>query len=231
MSLLEIACFNTKSALLAQANGASRIELCAEQSLGGVTPPLSDFISLKSSLVIPINVMIRPRGGDFVYSTTEMRQMKREIESFGGEGVDGFVFGVLTAEGKIDRDACRELLECVEEVGRGGKEMKFTFHRAFDEIPGGEMEDSLEELIELGFTSVLTSGGKKNAFEGKEVLAKLVKRARGRIEIIVGGGVRSGNLEALIEETGAGSFHSSAVVGEEDVASDDEVKKLSRFMR
>ncbi|KAG4429337.1 hypothetical protein IFR05_015179 [Cadophora sp. M221] len=224
MPLLEIACFNTESALLAQANGASRVELCAEQALGGVTPSPSDFISLKSQLGIPVNVMIRPRGGDFVYSTAEMDQMKREIESFGLEGVDGFVFGMLTAEGKVDRNACQELLG--RATGR-----KCTFHRAFDEIPEVEMEDALEELIELGFTSVLTSGGKKNAVEGKEVLAKLVKLSRGKIEIIVGGGVRSGNLEVLIGITGAGSFHSSAVVGEGDLASEEEVGRLSALLR
>ncbi|KAH6694976.1 putative copper homeostasis protein [Leptodontidium sp. MPI-SDFR-AT-0119] len=224
MPLLEIACFNPESALLAQAHGASRVELCAEQVLGGVTPLLSDFISVKSKLSIPINVMIRPRGGGFVYSAAERERMKREIEMFGREGVDGFVFGVLTAEGKVDGDACRELLG--RTAGR-----KCTFHRAFDEIPEEEMEDALEELIELGFTSVLTSGGRKNAIEGKEVLARLVRRARGRIEIIVGGGVRSGNLDVLIESTRAEAFHSSAVVGEGDVASGEEVERLRGLLR
>lgn len=225
MPLLEIACFNVQSALLAEANGASRIELCAEQALGGVTPPLSDFISLKAQLSIPTNVMIRPRGGNFVYTASEITQMKHEIEKFSAEGVDGFVFGVLTPGGKIDRDVCQDLLTLT--AGRN-----CTFHRAFDEIPEAAMEDALETLIELGFTSVLTSGGRSNAVEGKEVLARLVERARGRIEVIVGGGVRSANLEGLMRETGARTFHSSAVVGGEgDVANEGEIGRLSALLK
>ncbi|KAL2059918.1 hypothetical protein VTL71DRAFT_10073 [Oculimacula yallundae] len=226
MSFLEIACFNPASAIIAQSNGASRIELCANQSLGGTTPPLSDLISLKSQLTIPINVMIRTRGGNFVYSSDEVNEMKDEIERFSTEGVDGFVFGVLDTEGKVDQVVCRELVSLCK--SRGGT---CTFHRALDEIPTEKMEDALEEIIELGFEAVLTSGGAKDAVGGGEVLKRLFQTARGRIEIIVGGGVRSANLEGLMKETGAKWFHSSAIVEEGDIADGEEIGRLSCLLK
>jgi copper homeostasis protein len=221
MPLLEIACFNAESALIAESSGADRIELCKEQALGGTTPLISTFQSVKEAVKIPVNVMIRPRGMDFVYDDDEFLQMKKGIERFAR--ADGFVFGILR-DGKVDIERCRILVEKAE-----GKPC--TFHRAFDEIPESQMMAELEVLVSCGFKSVLTSGGRKNALEGRKILAELVEAAKKRIDIIVGGGVRSSNLEMLRRETSAGWFHSSAIVepgGE--VASRDEVTRLTEIM-
>jgi copper homeostasis protein len=221
MSLLEIACFNAESALIAESSGAHRIELCKEQALGGTTPLISTFQSVKKAVKIPVNVMIRPRGMDFVYDDDEFLQMKKDIESF--TGVDGFVFGILR-DGKVDEERCRVLVEKSE--GR-----PCTFHRAFDEIPESQMMAELEVLVRCGFKSVLTSGGRKNALEGRKVLGELVEAAKGRIDIIAGGGVRSSNLEMLRKETSAGWFHSSAIVDPGgEVASRDEVTRLTEIV-
>jgi len=219
MPLLEIACFNVESGLIASHNGASRIELCKDAHLGGTTPLLSDFKSLKSQVSIPIYVMIRPRGGNFQYSEQELIVMSRSIKEFGDAGADGFVFGVLEDSKCVDRDACGDL----QRITRG---RPCTFHRAFDEIPPELMEQGLEVLVQMGFKSVLTSGGGKGAVEGKERLKRLVEQAGDRIEVIVGGGVRSINLESLREITRARWFHSSAVVGRGGGSSDAEVKAL-----
>jgi len=219
MPLLEIACFNAESALIAQASGADRIELCKEQELGGTTPLLSTFKSVKDALSIPIYVMIRPHGRDFIYSDDEYRDMEREIEIFTQEGAQGFVFGILRATGAVDEDRCRGLV--LKAQGR-----PCTFHRAFDEIAQTEMSKQLEVLVEVGFRAVLTSGGAKKAVEGKETLKNLVAAAKGRIDVIVGGGVRSSNLERLRQETNGLVFHSSAIVDVEggEIASGDEIK-------
>ena len=245
----EIATFNAESSILALTHGASRIELCANQSLGGTTPSLQTLTTLTTHIntsnasPIPINVMIRPRGGNFVYTPDEITQMKNDITTFSAENVhiNGFVFGVLTPERNIDVDTCRELLDFIHSSSSHQNQPQnqthsqnrkpTTFHRAFDVIPPSEMSSALESLISLGFTSVLTSGGAANAFEGRDVLAKLVRQAAGRIEIIVGGGVRSSNLEALVRETGAMAYHSSAVIGEGDVASGEEVERLSAILK
>jgi copper homeostasis protein len=228
MPLLEIACFNEGSALNAAKSGADRIELCTNAKAGGTTPLLSTFQRLhySSDVAIPIYIMIRPHDLNFTYNLSELRQMKDEIEAYRAEGADGFVFGILTEEGKVDEANCKMLLSSAE--GR-----PCTFHRAFDEIAEEHMDEELEVLVRCGFTSVLTSGGKKTAVEGKEVLKRLVERAAGRIEVIVGGGVRSGNLEMLRRETGAGCFHSSAIVNTdgEELASIEEVKQLSDLVK
>ncbi|KAH6666871.1 copper homeostasis protein cutC [Halenospora varia] len=237
---LEIASFSPSSALLAARAGCSRIELCRSQVDGGLTPSLSTFTSLKSSLsqfniLIPVYVMIRPHARDFVYSEEEGKDMEGSIEEFmnlGVEGmeVDGFVFGVLRrdeVEGLVvDEDACKRLL-------RKAGEKPCTFHRAFDSLPPSSMESQLEVLIKLGFRNVLTSGGMLTAVEGKGVLKTLVEKASGRIDVIVGGGVRSGNVGELREVVGSRWYHSSACVGGgevdemgEGLANVEEVGKL-----
>ena len=219
MSLLEIACFNVRSGIVAAQNGASRIELCKDEHLGGTTPLLSDFQALKSQVSIPIYVMIRPRGGNFEYSDPEIIAMSRSIKEFDDAGADGFVFGVLEDTKCIDQDLTGDL----QWITRG---KPCTFHRAFDEIPPEIMEQELEVLVQMGFKGVLTSGGKPIAVEGKEMLNSLVERAGTRIDVIVGGGVRSGNLDALRRDTGAECFHSSAIMNKGGDASDEEVHAL-----
>ena len=149
--------------------------------------------------------------------------MAEEIENFKKAGADGFVFGVLNEEGRVDRKSCDTLMRAAE--GRG-----CTFHRAFDEILEEYMQEELEVLIDLGFENVLTSGGAKTAMEGREVLKRLVQSARGRIQIIVGGGVRSGNVNTLREIVGMW-FHSSAIVDVGDIACKKEVKELVELLK
>ena len=219
MSLLEIACFNIQSGVIAAQNGASRIELCKDEHLGGTTPLLSDFQALRSQVSVPIYVMIRPRGGNFEYTDPEIIIMSRSIKEFDDAGADGFVFGVLEDSKCIDQDLCGSL----QWITRG---KPCTFHRAFDEIPPETMEQELEALVQMGFTGVLTSGGGKDAMNGKEKLKSLVGKAANRIEVIVGGGVRSKNVEDLRETTRARWFHSSAIVNDGALASDDEIRDL-----
>jgi len=166
--------------------------------------------------------MIRDYHLSFVYTKEVLAQMEKSIEGFVERGVDGFVFGVLTPEGRVDEEANRRL------IGKaGGKPC--TFHRAFDEIAVEEMEEQLDKVIDCGFRSLLTSGGGKNAVEGGKVLKRLVERAGDRIDVIVGGGVRSGNLEELRETTGARWYHSSAVL-ENEKADEEEVKLLKEMV-
>ncbi|KAE9981249.1 hypothetical protein EG328_011799 [Venturia inaequalis] len=232
---LEIAAFNIESALTAAIAGADRIEFCANAHLGGTTPSLSDFKLLKQSLrrlggaagLIPVYVMIRPRGGGFVYTKDEVGRMEEEMRGFMGLGVevgrpDGFVFGILGREGGIDGEGCGALLAL---AGTGGR--CCTFHRAFDDVPVGKRGEAVEEILGLGFKGILTSGGAADAGGGREVLKELVGRVRGRgCEIIVGGGVRSGNLEGLREGVGARWWHSSADVEGRGEADGQEVKRL-----
>ncbi len=182
--------------------------------------------------------MIRPHAKSFMYDEKDIEGMKRSIAEFKKEGCDGFVFGCLeqidTGEMRVDKETCTILLERT-----AGK--KVTFHRAFDSISPSDMEEELELLIELGFDAVLTSGGAKSAVEGREVLKMLVEKAGGRIEIIVGGGVRSGCLEELRRDIVNGDggrgggvrwWHSSAVTdsGSREDADADEVEALGRII-
>ncbi|TGO30072.1 hypothetical protein BPAE_0008g00640 [Botrytis paeoniae] len=187
-----------------------------------------------------INIMIRPvdnsslgvgpddnfRVGDEVFE-----KMKEEIRRFRELGGRGFVFGILKDDeegGKglvVDRERCAELIGIARE-GEGGENVRCTFHRAFDRIESTRMEEELEVLINLNFTSLLTSGGAPTSFQGVVQLQKLVQQAAGRIDIIVGGGVRSRNLEELVQETGAGWFHSSAVIGDGEDVNGEEVGKM-----
>lgn len=219
MSRLEVACFSPQSAIIAAQNGASRIEFCKDAHLGGTTPPLSDFQTVKSQVTIPVYVMIRARGGNFTCSDSELITLSRSVKAFDDAGADGFVFGILDESNRVDQETCLDL----KWITRG---KPCTFHRAFDEIPPEFMGEDLEALIGMGFTSVLTSGGGKSAVEGKQRLKKLVEQAGDRIEVIVGGGVRSKNVEELKKGTGATCYHSSAIVDGGEVASDWEVKAL-----
>ena len=223
---LEIACFNLESALRAHAAGADRIELCADQSVGGTTPALTLFTTLKSMIPMPmpIHVMIRPRGSaDFRCTTADLAQMAADIAAFTRAGASGFVFGGLSSDGRVDGDRMRALVRLAQ--GR-----PCTFHRAFDAVAGEQAEEELERVIACGFSALLTSGGARSAVQGKEALQRLVARARGRIEIMVGGGVRSGNVDGLWKATGASWFHSSAIVDGGEAASAEELRALRRAM-
>ncbi|WP_346985668.1 copper homeostasis protein CutC [Chryseobacterium sp. POE27] len=217
MSKIEIACFNPESARIAFENGADRIELCDELSEGGTTPDFETVKQLREKINIPMFVMIRPRGGDFTYLEAEFEKMKSDLIQLKSLHVDGFVFGILNENEEVNIEQNKELVELA-------KPYPCTFHRAFDRARN--LEDSLEKVIECGFKTILTSGQKSNVSEGKENLKKLVELSDGRIEILVGGGLRSTNIEEIREFTKAEYFHSSAITDGGAFANAEEVLAL-----
>jgi copper homeostasis protein len=214
---LEIACFNLQSAIIAQQNGADRVELCANMKGGGTTPDFEISKAVREVLSIDLNVMIRPRGGNFVYSDGEFEEMKTEIEQFKKLKVDGFVFGILKEDGSVNKEQNKELVALAHPF-------PCTFHRAFDVVK--DVNQSLESVIECGFKSILTSGQEKNVVEGIDVLAGLVEKANNRIAIMPGGGLRSSNIILLRQKTNASFYHSSAITDSSETANGDEVKAL-----
>lgn len=217
--LLEIACFEMTSAEIALRSVADRIEFCSELQDGGLTPNIDEFRYLKSIYRKPIFVMIRPKGGSFFYTDKEFEIMKQNIIEFKNSGADGFVFGILNSGNTIDVERNRQLVELAGAV-------PCTFHRAFDKTL--DLDDSIKILIELGFKTVLTSGGTNSAMEGKEQLKHLVEKYSNQIDILVGGSVRSNNIAELKDFTKATHFHSSAIPSYEIYASDDEIKMMTK---
>ncbi len=219
---LEIACFDLDSALIAAAAGADRIELCDKLSEGGTTPSWEMVFEVKEKTNTEFYLMIRPRGGDFCYTEEEFEQMKNEIILFKRLGVHGFVFGILNENGTIDMERNKDLLHFAYPF-------PCTFHRAFDRTP--DVYKSLEQLIELGFSTILTSGGAANVNEGLAGLKKLVEQAAGRIVIMPGGGLRSANIQEIRKESEAGFYHSSAIVDESLLANKEEIESLLRALK
>jgi copper homeostasis protein len=184
----------------AQAGGAARIELCERLELGGVSPSREFLERALAAAKVPLHVMVRPRGGDFVYSDVEFDAMKRELQRLRDLPVAGAVFGVLKSDSTIDVRRTRELVE-------RSRPMTVTFHRAFDLV--ADKLAALEQLIELRVERVLTSGGPPSALEGIAMLRRLVAEADERIIVMPGGGVRAHNAAQLIHETGVRELHSS----------------------
>lgn len=218
---LEIACFNYESAIIAQENGADRIELCENMKLGGTTPNSILVVKVRESLNIKMHVIVRPRGGNFVYSDEELTEMKQDIKQFKKLGVDGFVFGILKENGKVNKKQNRELVHLAHPLS-------CTFHRAFDVVK--DVENSLEDVIECGFKTILTSGQGINVTEGIWTLEKLQKLAAERIEIMPGGGLRSSNIKLLQEKLDLTFYHSSAITNDSEIANPEEIKELRNFL-
>lgn len=186
--LLESPVFNLQSALDAAAYGVDRLELCANFPEGGETPSAGMLKYLKSEVDIPVFVMIRPRGGDFCYSSKEWMVMKRDIEVLGELGADGFVFGVLDKDGNVNKEACESLIRTAN-----GKPC--TFHRAFDACR--DPKQALEDIISLGFARILTSGAKNSVTEGMGLIEELLESAKDRIIIMPGGGSKPEHVTYL----------------------------------
>ena len=222
MNKLEIACFNLQSAVIAQENGADRAELCAGIEVGGTTPDFEITKKVRELIDIDLNVMIRPRGGNFVYSEVEFEQMKLEIIEFKKLNVNGFVFGILNENNSINTIQNTELVNLA-------KPFPCTFHRAFDEV--SNVFQSLEEIIECGFQTILTSGQMPNVVEGVNRLAELVLKANNRITIMPGGGLRATNLDFIQEKTKATFYHSSAITNGTETANPDEIKALKSILK
>ena len=222
MKKIEIACFNLESAVIAQKAGADRVELCADMSVGGITPTIEIIQQVREHLTIDLYVMIRPRGGNFVYSEAEFEQMKSEIETIKKLDVNGFVFGILKDDNTINIEQNKVLVELV-------KPFSCTFHRAFDEVLN--VEKALEDVISCGFSTILTSGTFPNVMEGKEVLKQLVNQAKNRIEIMPGGGLRSTNISEINEMVDANWYHSSAITDGSEIASPEEIMQLKNKLQ
>jgi copper homeostasis protein len=199
--LYEVCVDSVEGALAAQNAGAQRIELCDNLVEGGTTPSLGMLQLAREKVSIGVNVLIRPRGGDFCCSELEFEIMRRDIQAAKAAGADGVVLGLLLPDGSIDLERTRRLLEIA-------RPLPVTFHRAFDLCRAPD--DALECLAALGVARILTSGQKKSALEGADCIARLVARAGKRLIILAGGGINAGNLSALVAATGIQECHFSA---------------------
>ena len=201
---LEICVDSVKSAINAQKGGATRLELCSNLIIGGTTPTKSLFEEVRKNVNIPINVLIRPRFGDFLYSKYEIEIIKNEIRMFREMGADGIVVGILTKEGEIDLENMKSFISEAQNI-------PVTFHRAFD-VCKNPLE-AFYELKKIGVKAILTSGQEENCLKGKQLLKKLVelsnKDNKNKIEIIVGAGLNILNVGEIKNFTGANNFHFS----------------------
>jgi len=198
--ILEICANSVESAFLAQLGGAHRVELCDNIFEGGTTPSYGAISIARKMLRINLNVIIRPRGGDFLYSESEFEIMCEDIVMAKQLGADGVVFGFLLPDGSVDTKRTQKLVKLA-------KPMNVTFHRAFDVCKDPYL--ALEEIIGCGCNRILTSGRANKAENGTELLKKLVETANGRIIIMPGSGIDESNIEEIYKETGVNEFHAS----------------------
>lgn len=226
----EICANSVESCLAAQAAGADRVELCADIPEGGTTPSYGEIkIARKLLTSTKLHVIIRPRGGDFLYTPLELERMQEDILLCRELGVDGIVIGCLTEEGEVDREANRQLIalaksESTSTSGHSLKPMTVTFHRAFDRT--ANPMKALEDIITLGCDRILTSGQQPKAIDGINLLAQLEKRVREievksslqkdfpveRLQLLAGSGVNEDNIRQIYEATGIHEYHFSARV-------------------
>ena len=198
---LEVIGFNIESCTIAQLAGAHRIELCDNPGEGGTTPSYGFIKAARKKLQIDLFPIIRPRGGDFLYSDEEFEVMKADVKICKELECDAVVIGMLYSDGTVDKKRCSQLVELAYPLG-------VTFHRAFDRV--ADPLKALEDIIDVGCERILTSGLQPNALDGAEMIASLIKQADERIIIMPGSGVRSDNIIELAKKTGATEFHSSA---------------------
>ncbi|MBC7774879.1 MAG: copper homeostasis protein CutC [Phycisphaerae bacterium] len=194
----EVCAVNIQSALAAQRAGADRIELCSALDAGGLTPSLGLIRAAIRALVIPVHVLVRPREGDFCYSDPELEIMLDDIRLCREAGAAGVVVGTLTEEGLLDLPKMKAMKAAAESL-------EVTCHRAFDFTP--DPAEALEQLIEMGFGRVLSSGQSDSAFEGRLLLQKLVFQANNRIAVMPGAGINAENIKAITAISGAKDFH------------------------
>ncbi|ESO94969.1 hypothetical protein LOTGIDRAFT_117637 [Lottia gigantea] len=198
---MEVCIDSVASARNAELGGAEKVELCANLMEGGTTPTLGMLKIIKQNIKIPVFVMIRPRGGDFLYDDDEFEVMKQDIIEFKKVKADGFVFGILKIDGTVDVERCAELLGMI-------RPFPATFHRAIDMCMKPLIE--LDDIIKLGFERVLTSGGAQTALDGAPLIREMVSKAAARIIVMPGGGINSNNIDRILLQTGAKEFHCSA---------------------
>ncbi len=198
--ICEVCVDSIEGVIAAREGGAQRVELCAGLVEGGVTPSLG-MVRLTCAQGIPVHVLVRPRGGDFVYSDFEMEVMRQDIAAARSAGAHGVVLGALLPDGSLDAARIRELAGLA-------RPLRVTFHRAFDLCR--DPEQALDTLIDLGIERLLTSGQSATALQGAACIASLVRRAAGRIAVMAGGGISAANLLQLLDTTGVGEVHFSA---------------------
>lgn len=215
---LEICIDSVASALNAQEGGADRVELCDNLFEGGTTPSAGCIEVVRESITIGLQVIIRPRGGDFLYDDREFAMMKKDIAVAKERGADGVVIGLLTAQGEVDRERTQELITLA-------RPMNVTFHRAFDMT--ADPFQALEDLVSLGVERILTSGQRATAWEGMELIKALVERAAGQVIMMPGGGIDEHNIAPLVQRTGVSECH---VSGRTSVASTMEYRNHQAFM-
>ena len=198
---LEVIGFNIESCIIAQTAGADRIELCDGPAEGGTTPSYGFIKAAREKLQIELYPIIRPRGGDFLYSTHEFEIMKNDIKLCKKFNCDGVVIGILNTDGTVDKDRCKQLVDLAYPLG-------VTFHRAFDRT--AEPFKAMEDIIDIGFERILTSGQKSNAHDATDLISQLIEKAEDRIIIMPGSGIRSDNIIDIATKTKAVEFHTSA---------------------
>ncbi len=198
--LLEVAVFTPESALIAAKAGADRIELCSGYPEGGLSPAASTIKQVRKSVDCYLHVMVRPRIGDFLYTEYEKQIILDEIKYCKSINIDGVVVGALTTTGDIDEN----FISAIKETAYP---MSVTFHRAFD--ISRDLFFSMDKLISCGIDRILTSGGENSAFDGRKTIAKLIKRAAGKIIVLPGGGITAKNVTELLATTKASEIHFS----------------------
>ena len=199
--MFEVVVYNIESAFKAQLGGADRIELCDNPADGGTTPSLGTVEVVRQNVTLDVYVMLRPRGGDFCYSSYEFHAMKRDLLQFQKLSVDGFVFGILNPDGTIDKKRCKELID-------KARPLKATCHRAFDMTL--DPFQAMEDCIEVGFSRILTSGQQPKASEGVDLIRQLVEKAGDRISIMAGSGVNEQTVQNIVSITKVKEIHFSA---------------------
>lgn len=198
--ILEVCVESVESAISAKQGGANRLELCSNLIIGGTTPDINLFNLIKENVDIDINVLIRPRFGDFLYTDYEFEIIKRDIATFKKAGANGVVIGILNSDGSLNLSQMKTLIDIAEG-------MDVTLHRAFD-VCNDPMK-ALEEAKSLGINTILTSGQQNNCMLGKDLIRDFVKESNNYIDILVGSGVNSNNISELINYTESTSFHLS----------------------
>lgn len=217
--LFELCAQSLEACLAARDGGAQRIELCTALSEGGLTPSHALIAEAVERSGLPVHVLLRPRGGDFVYSDAEFAQMERDMDHARELGVSGFAIGALLADGRVDSLRMQRLVERAHGL-------EVTFHRAFDEVV--DQEGALDEVIATGCRRLLTSGGAADVYAGARSLRRLNEKAAGRIGIAAGGGLRTAHAAELARITGLRMFHGSLGMQQPTVAAVREMIALLR---
>ncbi len=198
--VFELCAETLEACLIARASGVARIELCADLSVDGLTPSHALVHQAVQRSGVPVFMLLRPRAGDFVYTDLEFNLIREDLLHGKSLGVSGFALGILHKDGTVDIDRTRDLVALAHPL-------EVTFHRAFDVTRS--LPEALEDVIRTGCQRILTSGGAADVFQGAAPLAELIRLARGRVEIAVGGGLRAEGAATLVTATGARHFHGS----------------------